>query len=321
MNNLSPKLLFWLCKVAGFSLLYLSWLTAEGNITGFFLLLFVIIMTLLRWRFKRIWKSSILFDVMLLLMGGEYIVISLILVSELFNTAFEQERERLLHLRDSDASRMYEMETMHSELTDAIAQVERMSIVSERTRISRDIHDNAGHEIVAAFISFQTLRPMLERTEEDVLELYDIALDRLDNGANKIREAVHNLSAVTELGVERLQKLCDSFPAHKVAFSCHGNSEIIPIYAWNMLESCLRECLTNSARHARPTYISVTLDVTPFLARLCVENDGVVKKVGKGSGLRNLQHRAVTIGGSIAIDDGEVFRVVCVVPLDGEMEE
>lgn len=159
---------------------------------------------------------------------------------------------------------------------------------------------------------------MTEDTE--ALELYDAALDRLNNGANKIREAVHNLSAVTVLGMETLQDICRRFPACAVEFKGYGDTSKIPVYAWNMLESCLNECLTNVARHSTAQHVSVSLDATPHIVRLCVENDGVAKsnKRPMGSGLRNLRHRAAAIGGSLSVDAGEVFRVICVIPIKEE---
>jgi signal transduction histidine kinase len=83
-----------------------------------------------------------------------------------------------------------------------------------------------------------------------------------------------------------------------------------------MLEPCLNEALTNAARHAKPQKVSVTIDATANLIRLCVENDGFIKAISKmGAGLRNLRHRAAAVGGSVTIDAGETFKLICVIPL------
>jgi two-component system, NarL family, response regulator LiaR len=80
-----------------------------------------------------------------------------------------------------------------------------MTAVSERARIAAEIHDNAGHEIIGAYMSLQTARELLSDSNTEALDLYDMALGRLDSGVNKIREAVHNLSPLTALGVEALK--------------------------------------------------------------------------------------------------------------------
>jgi len=354
-----PNVIFLLCNIAGISLLFVLWL-AGGNTAGFFLLLFLVVMALLRWRIPD-WNVTVVLDIIACIavstlwgsgsyalalplfaamyfgiywavFAGLYLffnfdpllaaVLALAALSGIFLGFWERERRDSLKSRDASAGRYYELESLQSDLTAALEQVERMTTVAERTRIARDIHDNAGHEIVAAYMSFQTVRSMLGPESPETLELYDAALERLDNGANRIREAVHNLSAVTVLGVEALQELCRRFPGPQVTLHVYGDTTKIPVYVWTMLESCLNESLTNVARHARrASRVTVDLDATPHLVRLCVENDGVAGagKRPMGSGLRNLRHRAAAIGGNLSVDAKETtFRVICVIPIREE---
>jgi len=340
------KLTFLGLTIAGFGLLIAHWLIS-GDTMGFFLILFLFCMTMLRWRIPQTRYSSVA-DVLvcmffapiflpLALFGamyyGMYFAAAAVIyvlftvdiyigVTSLFAAGiglllrlWELEREKRLTHRDSDASRYYELESLQASLMNATAQVERMTAISERARISREIHDNAGHEIVAALISLQTARNLFYGVDDDILELYDTALGRLDSGMNKIRESVHNLSSVTALGVEALKENCERFPK-KVQFSSFGDTRHVPIHVWNVLESCLNEGLTNTTKHALPTFIKVELDTTPHIVRLCIENDGApTEKKRIGTGLRNLRHRLVATGGSLAIAPGETFRLVCVVPV------
>ena len=319
----------------------------RGDIMGFFLILFMVCMMLLRWRVPKTGVSGVVDVLACVIFGPVYLGIALFAamyygmyfvilaaVYVLFAVDlylgiiailcgglglllkfWEDEWEKRMQLRDEEAGRYYELESLQGELLTATAQVERMTAISERARISREIHDNAGHEIVAAFISLQTVRHLFEGTDPEILKLYDDALSRLDAGANKIREAVHNLSTVTALGVEALREICERFPK-AVTFSVFGDTRHVPMYAWNVLESCLNEGLTNIGKHANPRQISVQIDVTPHIVRLCIENDGGDQyKKGIGTGLRNLRHRLTAVGGSIAVAHGETFRLVCVVPI------
>ena len=214
-----------------------------------------------------------------------------------------------------------------------------MAGISERTRIARDIHDNAGHEIVAAYISFQAIRKLLgsEKIEFDqkvkILEMFDNSLQRLHNGTGKIHETAHNLQSTTQLGVDSLSEVCRGFPLCPIDFRAFGDTSRIPIYVWTVLISCLNECLTNVVRHSRAETVKVTLDATHYIVRLCVENEGVlgVQHGVDGIGLRNLRNRANAIGGSLSVNAGrkaeqfpgsgttrpsEVFRVICVIPIN-----
>jgi len=356
MKMLTPRLCFLLCNIAGFALVF-AFFIHSGEVPGFFLLMFLVTMFLLRRRVGKT-RFTVLLDIAaciamlalwdyapyamaLPLFGAMYlgvypaaiaivyllfnftpllaVLFAFALLSGIFLGLWERERAAKLALRDETAGRYYELESLQSDLTAALTQVERITTVAERARIARDIHDNAGHEIVAAYMSLQTARDMLSNQDADALELYDAALDRLNNGANRIREAVHNLSSVAFLGVENLQETCRRFPVCDVKFHVYGDTTRVPVYVWTMLESCLNESLTNIARHSSATWVTVNLDVTRHIIRLCVENDGATQhNTQAGSGLRNLHHRAAAIGGSLSVDFGKIFRVICVIPIKEE---
>lgn len=358
-NTWTPNVWLWLCHGAGIGLLFALWLI-EGGMAGFFLLLILTIMALFRWRYPQQTYTvavDIVACIALSVMGGVtpfalalplfaamyfglhwtvfaglYLffrfdpllaaVLGLAVLAGLFLGRWQTERQERFALRDRSAGRYYELESLQDDLSAALAQIERMTAVAERTRIARDIHDNAGHEIVAAYISLQTARGLMTGANADALELYDAALERLDNGANKMREAVHNLSAVRLLGVEAMEEICNKFPACSVTFRVYGDTGNIPMYVWNMLEACLNESLTNVARHSAAKEVTVDLDATPHIVRLCIENDRVIgepKRNPMGSGLRNLRQRATAIGGSLSVDASDMFRVVCVIPMKEEV--
>lgn len=234
----------------------------------------------------------------------------------LFLGKWGQEDVQKFTMRDTEAGKYYELEHQQSDLMEALPQIERMTAVAERARIARDIHDNAGHEIVAAYISLQTMRQLFETEDADTLELYDAALGRLRAGVDKIRETAHNLQTVTSTGVGSLLEICQNFPGCLVDFRTYGDTSHIPMYVWSMLEACLNESLTNVMRHAKASYVSVELDATQHIVRFSIENDGVVRPGGAmGIGLRNLRHRAMSIGGSLSVDADKVFRVICVIPV------
>ena len=319
--------------------------TAEETM-GYFLALIMICMTLLRRRVKDIGYTTIIDGVLCLVlfpaalplvifMGmfhGTYVILILLplVYSDLtiigfsalaafcgfFLRMWDKENEKKHDDLHVASGRFYELESLQGELMAATEKIERMTTVSERARISREIHDNAGHEIVAAYITLQTARDLFPENEDtaDALSLYDAALERLDSGANKIREAVHNLTPIVSLGVDGLRDICDKFPVSPI-FEVFGDTTNVPVHVWDVLESCLNEALTNTTRHAKPSYVKVSVDATPNLVRLCVENDGTADS-GKptGNGLRNLRYRLSAVGGSISSNPGEVFTLVCVIP-------
>jgi signal transduction histidine kinase len=230
---------------------------------------------------------------------------------------WENELKKRFKQRDYFSKKNYDLESLQNELTNALAQVEQMSIIAERSRISSEIHDNAGHEIIASYISLQTVGKIMEKNPEKAMELFDKSMNRLNAGVGKMRDAVHNMSAVTFMGIDRMTGICENYSKVPVQFKTSGDMTGVTTNVWHVMEAILNESLTNVMKHSKATNVRVELDVTKHLVRLLIENDGVMKKnEPAGTGLRNLRYRAVTVGGSLTVSkDDETFKVVCIVPI------
>lgn len=227
---------------------------------------------------------------------------------------------QLLRVRreaDRDRRERYELESLKGELLSANVRVARMAEMAERARIARDLHDHAGHEITAAQLALDAFRRLWKEGDPQAGELLDQAVRRVADGMKLIRRTVHDMAPETAVGVDTLEEICRRFTACEVAFSVHGDTAAVAIHAWEVLEPCLKEALTNAVRHEAPLRIDVSLDVGPHIIRLCVHNptQGRVAN-GRGVGLRNLSQRVKAVGGSITTDSRDGFRLICVLPLD-----
>lgn len=343
-------------RALGILLLYILWVKTDRSVAGLFLLLVLLTLMLLRWRFPKL-KWTLVIDQLAVisvsfLWGNSGYTLTLSVFESLYlgcplfafpavffaaiyrpeellglllaQSAFagfalwgwRRQQESAFKRMDEERRRHYETESLKQELIAANVQVARMAELSERSRIAREIHDNAGHEIVAAYMSLQTAQALFEADTAEAQELFCEGMGRLEVGIDKIREAVHNLTPLTEIGVGTLRGLCEKFPHCPVEFIAYGDSTKVSVYLWAILEACLREALTNILRHADAKRITATLDITPHIVRLCIENDGVKKGTDHaGLGLRNLQQRVTAVGGNISTDLSDCFRLVCVLPL------
>jgi len=353
--NPSPKAIFrGVCLLLS-GIIFLDWMRVEEPF-GFLIFLFLIVMYLLRYRIKRIeftiYIELFIYLVLFLFLNvsmmskvvhilvfqgffyKKYLVILLVLPIYLTEGFFaviltlglgllayvlscwDLERTQKQSQRDQNTKKYNELDTLRQELTMALKNVEAMTAVAERTRIAHDIHDNAGHEIIASFITLQTVRSLLDDEDSEMLELYDQGLVRLNIGVQKMRDSVHNLSAVTLLGVTRLKDICERFPVCVIDFKSFGDTTNVSINHWNILETCLNESLTNIMKHSQATKVLVELDVTPYLIRMYIQNDGVSKRTAPmGSGLRSIRYRLESIGGSLSIQVEKTFNVICIIPI------
>jgi len=352
--QLTPRQWLIISKVLGFILLILFG-TRVGEQIGFFLILalstlfvlrlrlpkmeltifidcFLCIFMLGNWEYANYALLLIIFEALfrkkyLVLLVFVYLFQYLPQMPEFLMLAFvtslagyflgslEEEKGKELERRFGLKSQLYEMESLAEALTASSVEDARLATVAERARISREIHDNAGHDIIASYMSFQTLRGLIE--DEEVLEMYDATLERLSGGVGKIRDILHNIMPSDAPGIHLLQEVCDTYPA-EIGFKAYGDTTQVPAFLWNTLAICLKESLTNATRHASPSYIKVDVDVGVRIIRLYVENDGVFDtKTTAGRGISNLRYRIGAVGGNLSTSKEKgIFKLICVVPLD-----
>lgn len=82
----------------------------------------------------------------------------------------------------------------------------------------------------------------------------------------------------------------------------------------------MRECLTNSVRHADATRLFVTIEQTPTLARLHVTNNGESPQgeVTPHGGLLNLSRHVDACGGRMTITSASAFALDVTIPIKEE---
>jgi signal transduction histidine kinase len=86
-----------------------------------------------------------------------------------------------------------------------------------------------------------------------------------------------------------------------------------------MLESVMREVITNALKHASPNSIQVAVEASSTGLKMDVENDGDIADPftwQDGYGLRNIRGRMEELGGNLHISSSEdKVRLTLAVPL------
>ncbi|WP_025884533.1 sensor histidine kinase [Asaia prunellae] len=134
-------------------------------------------------------------------------------------------------------------------LEAAQEEIRTLTLMTERERFARDLHDTLGHSLtLIALKSELALRHLPDNPEKAASELREIG--------EKSRQAL----AETRLAVSGIrltslrQELADgrlTFETAGIRFRLFGNLTIIPPGSEDVLVMVLREALTNILRHAR----------------------------------------------------------------------
>ncbi|MFF2887343.1 sensor histidine kinase [Paenibacillus sp. NPDC057967] len=335
-------------------LVYL-WASGEYASSVFILILLILLFTSMRWRFKLPvwsilldtvvcflyfpytsiayyglslpvfelalrgkWHFALLFFIALFVapFSPEWLLWHLVLALflGLFSYVSLQNLQKYKQEADEQRKARYELEKIKTDLLAANQSVSQQAELMERYRMARQLHDHLGHDLTGAALALQAYEYVQE--PEEAHKLLQEVKRRLDHSTKSLRETVHNATPIALIGVENLEYVACNFPQVEVRFEKSGDLLFVPAHHWGLLEACLKEALTNAARHSDATEIVVKVQAAESIVRLLVQDNGTIqKKEQSGSGLRSLQLRARSLGGSLSVSANHGFLLVCVLPL------
>ncbi|WP_369176566.1 GAF domain-containing sensor histidine kinase [Streptomyces mutabilis] len=201
-------------------------------------------------------------------------------------------------------------------MADAQRDRERLAVYEDRDRIARDLHDLVIQRLFATGMMLESAQR--RELPPEVRDGVGGAVDELDVTIQEIRSAIFALRQPDEapegLRTRVLREIAMAAvplgftPSHR--FVGPVDTAVGDLTAKNLI-AALRETLSNAFRHAGATRIEVMVDATVTLpdgrpgVRLTVADDGIgIPEGGRRSGLRNLERRAETVGGTSRVGPG-----------------
>jgi signal transduction histidine kinase len=241
--------------------------------------------------------------------------------------SFARMAERLEHFRDELRRR----DEIRTRLLDQVMTAQE----EERRRIARELHDETGQSLTTLTVGLATIAEAadLGAARERAAELRRVA-------ARTLAE-VHNLSrglrpsVLDDLGLlPALERHLKEYGAgrgiavdlHTSGFDHQRLPEPVEIAVYRIVQ----EALTNAARHAAASTVSVILEHRGRSVHVIVEDDGrgfdLEGVLGSGDadrtlGLHGMRERASLLGGSLTVESapGRGSTVFAEIPLaEGE---
>jgi signal transduction histidine kinase len=203
----------------------------------------------------------------------------------------------------------------HKQLKQYTDEVNRLSVVEERNRIARDIHDTLGHNMTALIMQLQMGSHLLKEDESKASELIADAVKTAKDSMTGIREVVETLREVGNVLTpeESVKKLINEFSAKtgvEIELDIDGEAAIKATAANMAVVRIIQEAMTNAVRHGKASKISVSLGYSADSVTFCVKDNGTGGSVMKeGYGLTGIRERVETFGGNIEIGTGQGFYI------------
>jgi signal transduction histidine kinase len=195
----------------------------------------------------------------------------------------------------------------------------------ERKRLARELHDETGQALTSILLGLKHLEQAVESEEgrDGVAGLRELVVSTLQN----VRRLAVELrpSALDDFGLApALERLVDTHRQHTaipVHLEIQLGDERLPSEVETTLYRMVQEALTNIARHARPSAVSILLTRRGSSVAMVVEDDGGGFDPGDardgGLGLAGMRERVALVGGRLRVESapGKGTTLAAEVPL------
>jgi len=207
--------------------------------------------------------------------------------------------------------------------------VEEQSKISERKRVTRDIHDTIGYTLTNIIMMMEAAMDLSTHSVTDSVKLREIfqrTKEQAQQGLNETRHALQVLRSVQKdelQGLRLLHRLVETFEkAAGISIDCeYGN---IPWTFGNTIDPVIyhvvQEGLTNAFRHGQATKISIRFWLDDSQIRIYIRDNGSGSPdLKKGIGFTGMEERLALISGQMSANNVEGgFELTVSIPLASE---
>jgi signal transduction histidine kinase len=218
-------------------------------------------------------------------------------------------------LARSEARARDELARVNVELRAAQALMTESARMSERLRISRDLHDVLGHSLTSLTIHLDVAcRLSSGPTAEHVRCAREVAgalLAEVRSIVNQVRVDPLDLR-------ETLLALAQGAVGLNVKLSLPEDLAALDPARADAIIRCAQEAITNTLRHAKATQIDIQFEQTvDGEVRIAVRDDGRGGRFVEGGGLAGMRERFTLLGGELSIGspEGGGFTIRGAIPM------
>lgn len=194
-------------------------------------------------------------------------------------------------------------------LQDYTIRQQRESIMNERNRISREIHDSVGYILT-------NLIAVLDYTRELIIAGKEQALEKLDSGREQAREALVEVRRAVRalrppIEVSQLQAISSLVTAFSEVTGIEVSTHMVDLpdslneeMDW-LIYRVIQEALTNTFRHGHANHVFINVYLKNKLISITIWDNGLgTSDIKLGCGLTGIQERVKDLGGRFEVESG-----------------
>jgi signal transduction histidine kinase len=171
---------------------------------------------------------------------------------------------------------------------------------AERVRIERMLHDGAQQRLVALAIRIRSMAS--SSGDERVRERLDALGGELDDALAELRELARGIHPAVLVQAGLHSALASLAQRSQVPVSVDVPERRFPAAVESTAYYVAAEALTNAARHAHASMVTITVRAGDDALRMTIRDDGVGgADPARGSGLAGLEDRVAAVSGHLSV--------------------
>ncbi len=247
-----------------------------------------------------------------------------LILAFILSMAYQAKRERDNRLRVEKLLR--ELEVSHRQLQDYTEKVAELTIIEERNRLARDIHDSLGHYLTVINVQLEKAMAFRDRNPQtsdqaviDAKRLAGEALQDIRRSVGALRNTQEPFSLI-----QAVTGLVNNLRSSRLSIELEidGCEEGFSQQSLITLYRAAQEGLTNIQKHAQAGGAAVNIKFDGQQASLFIVDNGqgfdpdVPDKEGPHYGLQGVRERLELIRGSIELESapGKGTKLLITVP-------
>ena len=207
-------------------------------------------------------------------------------------------------------------EKLEGQLEDANKKISQLTVMEERQRIARDLHDTLGQKLSLIGLKSDLAGKLVVRDPDSAREEINDIHQTARTALKEVREMVsHMKNAKLKDEIVRVKQVVN---AAQMNFHLKGDSNLVntPLLVENVLSMCLKEAVTNVVKHSNASECTVRIVQSPSEVLIKVQDNGIGSSdqsdFAEGHGIAGMKERLEFVNGSLSIDAANDGTTLCI---------
>lgn len=207
---------------------------------------------------------------------------------------------------------------LETKLKSAEDRIYELSIVEERQRIARDLHDTLGQKLSMIGLKLDLAIRLVDKDKEQAKqELTDIR-KTTSMALKEVREMVSDMKKIKI--EDELLHVQEILEIAGIELKLKGNVklEAVPLILENTLSMCLKEGVNNIVRHSGAKHCTIRITQNDKELQMLIIDDGIgldLTQTMQGNGLKGIQERVQFVNGQVSFLKSKGTTMKITVPM------